>query len=138
MDVEQFKEDVREGRIDSDRLVELIVSLQQRLQQTNQHLEEAQRRMEELEKKLGGAAAKVTEPFSLRAEEKRQEARGKKGRKPNKPLRRGRLTTADKISRAQRTEEVFPVGAARTSQHAVPHVCRSVVGDLSGRVSDTT
>jgi transposase len=104
MDVEQFKEDVRQGRIDADRLVELVVMLQRQLQA-------AQRRNEELVKKLGGSPTeKVTEPFSVRAEEQRQEARGKKRRKRNRPARRGRVTTADKIARAARTEKVFPTG----------------------------
>ena len=48
MDVEQFKDDVREGRIGADRMVDLVVTLQHRLQQ-------AKRRIEELEKKLGGS-----------------------------------------------------------------------------------
>ena len=62
-DVEQFQRDVRAGRIGSDRLVDLIVTLQRQLQA-------AQRRIAELEKKLGGAATtKVEQPFSLRAEE---------------------------------------------------------------------
>jgi hypothetical protein len=46
----------------------------------------------------------------MRAEEQRQVARGKKGRKRNKPARRGRLTTADKLALAARTEKVFPAG----------------------------
>lgn len=107
-DVEQFKQDVREGRIDADRLVELVVRLQRQLQ-------EAKRRIEELEKKSGGSATvKVAESYSLRAEEQRQEARGKKQRKRNRPLRRGRITTADKIARAERTERVFPAGIAES------------------------
>jgi len=81
-------------------------------------LQEARRRIEELEKKTGGAATvKIGEPFSLRAEERRQEARGKQRRKRNRPLRCGRITTADKIARAQRTEKVFPVGVARRDCH---------------------
>ena len=28
MDVEEFKDDIREGRIDADRLVDLVVTLQ--------------------------------------------------------------------------------------------------------------
>jgi len=104
MDVEQFKEDVRAGRIDVDRLVELIVTLQRQLQ-------EARRRIEELEKKLGPSdRPKLDQPFSVRAEERRQEARGKKQRKRNRPLRCGRISTADKIARAARTEKVFPAG----------------------------
>ena len=110
-DVQRLKEDVREGRIDADRLVDLVVTLQHSLQ-------EARRRIEDLEKKLGGAATvKVSEPFSLRAEERRQEARGKKPRKQNRPLRRGRIITAIKVARAQRTEKVFPVGVARRDCH---------------------
>jgi hypothetical protein len=107
-DVERLKQDVREGRIPAERLVELVVRLQRELQA-------ARRRIEELEKRLGGSATvKFGEPFSLRAEEQRQEARGKKQRKRNRPRRRGRITTADKIAQAQRTEQVFPVGVARS------------------------
>jgi hypothetical protein len=107
-DVKQLKEDIREGRIDADRLVELVVTLQRALQ-------EAKRRIEELEKKLGGSATvKVGEPFSLRAEEQRQQARGKSPRKRNRPLRCGRIPTADKIAQARRTEMVFPVGVAKS------------------------
>jgi hypothetical protein len=104
MDVEQFKDDVREGRIDANRLVDLVVTLQRQLQA-------AKRRIDELEKKLGGLPTqKIAEPFSVRSEERRQEARGKKRRKRNRPLRRGRITTAEKIARAARTEKVFPAG----------------------------
>ena len=107
MDVEQFKDDVREGRIDADRLVDLVVTMQRELQA-------AKRRIEELEKKLGGAPTqKVDEPFSVRAEEQRQEARGKKPKKKPKPLRRGRVTTAEKIALAERTEKVFPAGVPK-------------------------
>jgi len=103
-DVEGLRQDVRHGQIDPQRLVDLIVKLQRELQ-------EARARIEDLEKKLGGpATAKVDEPYSMRAEEKRQQARGRKGRKRNRPLRRGRLTTAAKIARAKRTEKVFPRG----------------------------
>jgi len=110
-DVEQFTQDVREGRIGTDRLVELVVTLQRQLQA-------AQRRIEELEKKLGGAATtKVDQPFSLRAEEQRQEARGKKRRKRNRPKRRGRVTTAEKIAQAKRTEKVFPTGVPQSDCH---------------------
>lgn len=53
---------------------------------------------------------KVDEPFSVREEEKRQEKRGKKRRKPKNKKRKGRVTTADKIARAVRTEKVYPEG----------------------------
>jgi len=113
MDVEQFKEDVREGRIDAGRLVELVVTSQRELQSAKQQLDEAKQRIEELEKKLGrSSTVKVAEPFSLRAEEKRQEARGKKRRQRKRPLRRGRITTAEKVAQAVRTETVFPAGVS--------------------------
>lgn len=106
MDVEQFREDVRQGRIDAERLADLVVMLMRQLQQ-------AQRRIEELERQLGGPTAKLDQPFSLRAEEQRQEARGKSRRKRNPPLRRGRMRTADKLALAARTEQVFPAGVPK-------------------------
>ena len=106
--IDQLKEDARAGRISSDRLVDLIVTLSRQLQAANQ-------RIEELEKQLGGAGtAKVAEPFSMRAEEQRQEARGrKKKRSRQDKKRRGRLKSADKVKQAERTESVFPEGVER-------------------------
>jgi transposase len=103
--IEQLKDDLRAGRIDANRLIDLIGTLQRQLQAANQ-------RIAELEKQLGSpsGSAKVAEPFSMRAEEKRQEARGKKRRKRKDKGRRGRVRTADKIAQAQRTEDVYPAG----------------------------
>ena len=116
MDVEQFKDDVREGRIDADRLVDLVVTSQRALQAAKQQLDQAKRRIEELEKKLGGSpTVKIDEPFSVREEERRQEARGKKRRKKNRPSRRGRVATAEKIARAARIEKVFPAGVPKNN-----------------------
>jgi transposase len=101
--IEQLKQDLREKRIDVDRLIDVIETLQRQLNLARQ-------RIEELENKAG-ATAKVDESFSMRAEEKRQQARHpKKKRKPARKGRRGRLTTADKLKRAERTEKVFPGG----------------------------
>lgn len=107
---DQFKQDVRQGRIDVDRLIDIIVTLQRQL-------EAAQQRIAELEKKQGGSAgsatAKVDEAYSLRAEEKRQKQRqtGKaKLAKLSRRGRRGRLSSADKLKLAERTEKVFPAG----------------------------
>src|SRR5271166_5887476 len=99
--IEQLKQDLREKRIDVDRLIDVIETLQRQLQAARQ-------RIEELENNAG-ATAKVDEPFSMRAEEKRQQARQpKKKRKPARKGRRGRLNTSDKLKRAERTEKVFP------------------------------
>ena len=104
MDVEQFKEDVRAGKITPDRLVELVVTLLRELQA-------AKKRIEELERQAGvSATAKVSEPFSVRAEEQRQAARGKKQRRRKRRSRGGRKRTAEKVAQAARTEKVFPAG----------------------------
>lgn len=113
MDVEQIKDDVREGRIEIDRLVELIVKSQRDLQQAQQELERAQRRIEELEQQLGGSATqKLEEPYSVRSEEQRQDDRDnqKKPPKRSRPPRQGRTASEDKISQATKTEKVFPAG----------------------------
>jgi hypothetical protein len=113
--IEQPKQDVREGRIDPDRLIGLLVTSQRHLQEASRRIEELEKRIAEFEKKLGGSATvKTSEPFSLRAEEQRQQARGKKTQKRKRPLRRGRITTADKLLLAKRTEKVFPLGVAQS------------------------
>jgi transposase len=109
-EIDRLKQDVQEGRLDTERLVDLLVAQQRRLQAAHQRLAEQDQRIAELEKQLGGATAKVDQPFSVRAEEQRQEGRGKKKRKRQRPSRRGRLRTADKIKLAERTEDVFPEG----------------------------
>src|SRR5271165_1986282 len=107
--IEQLKKDVREGRFDVDRLVDLVMNLQRQLQAANQ-------RIAELEKQSSGStASKLEQPFSLRAEEQRQQARGKnKKRKKKNKGRRGRVTSAEKIAQAQRHEDVFPEGVAQS------------------------
>jgi transposase len=112
---EQLRDDLREGRIDPHRLIDLLVCVQrqlqattQQLQATTQQLAEAKQRIEELEKNAGVVTtAKVDAPFSVRSEEKRQEARRKNKRKQRRG-RRGRHKSQDKIARAERTEAVYP------------------------------
>jgi transposase len=109
---DQLKQEVREGRIDLDRLVELVVALQRQLQAAHQ-------RIDTLEKQVGGttpsASAQLEQPFSVRAEEQRQQARSKhKTRAPKNKGRRGRVTTADKIAQAKRHEDVVPKGLAKS------------------------
>ena len=83
MDIlETLNQDLREGRISAERLVDLVVDLCGKLEAANRRIDELNRRIEDLEKQGDGTpAAKVDEPFSTRAEEKRQEARGKRRRK---------------------------------------------------------
>jgi transposase len=104
---EQLTEDLRSGRLKPDRLVDLIVALQRQLHTAHQ-------RIADLEKRLAGSASKVDEPYSLRAEEKRQDARSKKKkRKAPHAGRRGRLSTADKIANAEREVDVLPDGLTK-------------------------
>jgi len=109
--IETLKQDLREGRISAERLVDLVADLCGKLEAANQRIEELNQRIEDLEKQCDGTpTAKVDEPFSTRAEEKRQEARGKKRRKRKPKGRRGRVSTNDKVAQAERTEAVFPEG----------------------------
>src|SRR5688572_21155542 len=95
---DQLQDDLRSGRIDPQRLLDLIGPLQQQLQAAHQ-------RIAQLEQQLGGPTPTVEEPFSLRAEEKRQQARGKK-KKAKRQDRRGRLSTAQKVAQAHRAVDV--------------------------------
>jgi hypothetical protein len=93
--VDQLKQEVREGRIGVDRLVDLVVTSKRQLQAASQCIAE-------LEKQSGGPmATKPEQPFSLRAEEQRQQSRrnNKKRKKKNKG-RRGGASTGDEIAQA--------------------------------------
>jgi transposase len=111
-DIDKLMQDAREGRINVERLVDLLVATQQQLHATAQQLDAANKRIAEFEKQVGtSATAKVDQPYSMKAEEKRQEARGKKKKRKQKPKgRRGRITSAEKIQQAERSEPVFPEG----------------------------
>src|SRR6266436_7678263 len=109
--IETLREEVRAGRISADRLVDLIASLQRQLQA-------AKERIDALEKRVGDPlpTAKLAEPFSMRSEEQRQEARGQKPKRQRKG-RRGRFKTKDKIARAERTEAAYPEGVPPSACH---------------------
>jgi transposase len=113
--IDQLKQDVREGRIDVDRLIDVIVTQQRQLESALRELTAAQQRIEELEKNAGGptppGTARCDQPFSVRAEEKRQQTRHKnKKLKLSRQVRRGRLNSSDKVKLAERTEPCFPEG----------------------------
>lgn len=104
--IDQLREDVRQGRVDVDRLIDVIVALQRQL-------EAARQRIDELEKKDGLGAptsVKLDQPFSVRAEEKRQRNRNKNKLKLSRRGRRGRFTSADKLKLAERTVPCYPEG----------------------------
>jgi transposase len=113
--IEQLKQDVREGRLDAERLLDVIAMQQRRVETLQRDLKAALQRIAEFENKAGPPAAsatvKVDQAFSLRAEEKRQQARhNKKKLKLSKKGRRGRLSSSDKVKLAEFTEACYPEG----------------------------
>jgi len=111
--VATLKQDLHEGRVTPDRLCEVIASQQRTIYTLTQRVEAAEQRCAELEQKLGSPpTTKLAEAYSLRAEEKRQQAAGKQ-RKAKRKKRGGRLHTRAKIAAAERTEAVYPQGVPR-------------------------
>jgi hypothetical protein len=120
--IDTLRQEIQEGRVSVERLLDfcasqqrLLLAAQQQLQTALQELQAAKQRIDELEKKPGTPppSAKLDQPFSMRAEEKRQRARGQKPKRKRKG-RLGRLRTKDKIALAERHEEVFPQGVPAT------------------------
>ncbi len=89
-----------------------LQAAQERIKMLQTKIAELEKENTELKKRLAtsGTTTKLDEPFSLRAEEQRQEARGKKKKKrtETKKQRRGRLANEAKIARAEKTEDVYP------------------------------
>lgn len=105
-----FQQDVRAGRIDPERLLQGLGDAYSQLRSATLRIEALEKENADLRKQLAGrtTTAKVAEPFSLHAEEKRQQQRGKSKRKPTKKQRRGRRANEEKLRRAERTEDVYP------------------------------
>ena len=95
----QLLDDLATGRTTFEQLVDRVLILEAKLH-------DAQQRIAELEPKT----APPPLDYSMQAEEKRQQARGRKPRKPKIITRRGRITTAEKIKLAQKTLIVYPEG----------------------------
>ena len=102
MDVDQLRQDVAKGTIELDRLVDLIASQQKVIEQQQEEIEKLK---EQIKK---NPTERLEEPYSEKAEEKRQAKAKGKPKKRKTPKRRGRLTTAEKIAKAGRTEKVYP------------------------------
>jgi transposase len=108
MDVEQLRQDVAEGTVQLDRLVELIASQQKLIQQLQQDIEKLREQNEKLREQIKNPTERLDESYSEKAEEKRQEKKTGKKKKRKIPRRTGRLSTAQKIAKAARTEKVYP------------------------------
>ena len=130
MDVERFKEDVRQGRVTADRLADLLVS-------ALRQLEEAKRRIQELEAQLEQFQAekreKSEEPYSVAAEEKRQAVRDPKAQvetfqKQGRAKREGGKNCRGRPHRAGLSR-----GRGSGSVLAVPYASGVAVGRRPGR-----
>lgn len=97
MDVEQLKQDAAAGKLQVEQLMSIIVAQQEQIRQLEERLNSR------------NPTKRLDESYSEQAEEKRKQA-GKKKRQRKRPTRRGRLSTADKIKLAERTEPVYPLG----------------------------
>lgn len=92
MDVNELKADAAAGKLSVERLIDVIVAQQKRIEQLEAQL------------KSKNPTERLEQPYSERAEQKRK----KPAKRKRPPLRRGRVSTAEKIKLAQRTEQVFP------------------------------
>jgi hypothetical protein len=88
-----------------ERLCEALESAGRRNAELERRLEEQARRIEELEKRH--PTVRLDESYSMQAEERRRAKSSGKKRKQNSS-RRGRISTAEKLSQAVREEDVFP------------------------------
>ena len=109
MDVDQLRQDVAEGTVQLDRLVELIASQQKLIQQLQEEIEKLNEDNEKLKEQCKkNPTERLEESYSEKAEEKRQAKAKGTPKKRKIPKRSGRLSTAEKIARAARTEKVYP------------------------------
>lgn len=105
MDVKEVEKGIENGALSVKQLLQLFA-------ESRRQLDAAMRRIEELERQLGGPTKKLDQSYSLEAEERRRQAKQarKERRRRNKRLQRGRMKTAEKVARAVRTERCFPEG----------------------------
>lgn len=106
----------RDKDVDGERLVAENAELRRRNAEWSRRNDELSRRVAErkrLMKMLGGEpfTERLDQAHSLRAEERPQaEPEGSGTRKRQRSLRRGRVTTQEKLARADRTPTVLPEG----------------------------
>ena len=110
----------RDKDVERDRLAAENSELSRRndeLSDENEALRRRNQQLEELLKRLGaGPTERLGQAYSVKAEEQRQAnatAGGRKRRKKQKSPRRGRISTAEKLARSDRTEIVVPPGCLR-------------------------
>lgn len=106
----------RDKDVERERLEAENAGLRRRVEELSRRNEELSRRVAELERLIRkwtgeSPTERLDQAYSLKAEERRQEVRaGAKRRRRQRSLRRGRVSTQDKLDRAERTEVVLPEG----------------------------
>lgn len=93
MDVRQLRDDLAAGKLSAEKLLDVIAAQQERIAQLEAII------------KSKNPTDRLEKSYSEKAEQKRK---GKTSKRRRKPLRRGRVSTADKIRLAQRTEQIYP------------------------------
>ena len=130
MDLESLRQDVARGTTALDQLVELIASQQKIIALQQTQIEQLQAEIEELKTRVEKhPTERLDESYSEKAEEERQAKAGKRRKPKKKPKRQGRITTAEKIAKAVRTEQVFP-------EDADPDDCRLSHTRVAWRLED--
>jgi len=103
MDVKTLREAVSAGNVGVDQLLEIVAQQTDQIDKLNEQIEQLKAQLTAKNPTL-----RLDEAYSEKAEEKRQAKRKRQKKNRRKPLRRGRLSTADKIKLAKRTEQVYP------------------------------
>ena len=108
---DKTKPDADQAPSDLERWGVLLAQAHADLKNAQQRITQLETENAALKKQLGASAtsAKLDQPYSVDAEEKRQQARGKRRkRKESKKQRRGRIANEEKLQRAERSEDVYP------------------------------
>lgn len=130
MDVRGLKRDVERGSVSLEQLLEVIEKLDRRLRRVEQENSRLRHRLGQYEPEVleeEGSAEEESGDGPSRysvADEKRR-----RGHRPPAPKRRGRISTAEKLSQSDRIESLYPDGAR-------PQDCQEVTQRVVWRIEN--
>jgi hypothetical protein len=124
MDATTLRQLFDSGKLSVDQLIGLHVEVCQKNAELDRENAKQRELLQSLEKRLAALESKrkddppppPNQPYSLTAEDRRRrqklldQANKRRGKNKNKPERRGRISTAEKIQKAARTQDVYPEG----------------------------
>ena len=108
---DQKKPDASATPSDIERWGTLLAHAHADLKTAKQRIAQLEAENAVLKKQLGAStpSTKLDQSYSVAAEEKRQEARGRRRkRQESKKQRRGRIANEEKLKRAERAEDIYP------------------------------